>query len=107
MGRSVMIPIVLQLYTPDSHTTASEWRTSARHGIPGYGKPTVENLKRYIKRYNHSLRPGGANSHIGRRGRATGGQIRSQKTGAVLAEWRAPTFTTDPTDFDVLYREHD
>ena len=51
--------------------------------------------------------PGGANEHLGRRGRATGGWVVDQNTMRTVAEWKAPMFSTDESDFDVLYRERD
>lgn len=100
MGRDRPIRYVLQLYSHGSVLSAQEWRTRARYGVPGYGAPTEANLKRYLRQYNKSLLPGGANAHIGTRGRATGGFIKDQKTGRVLVDYRRPMFSTDPMDFD-------
>lgn len=106
MGRSYKIRYVVRLLCPESIASPAEWRVGARHGAPGYGRPTVDNLRKYIRKYNESLRPGGANDHIGRRGRAIGGVVVDQEHGnVVVAEWKAPMFTTDASEFDVLYRE--
>lgn len=109
MGSTRKIRYVVRLVMPESgYDSGSEWRVGARYGASGYGRPTVENLKRYIKHYNASLRPGGVNSHIGRRGRAVGGTIVDQGRGnRVVAEWRAPMFTTDESEFEPLYRERE
>jgi hypothetical protein len=42
-----------------------EWRVGQRYQIPGYGKPTNNNLKKWVDHFNKSLEPGGANSHLG------------------------------------------
>ena len=105
MGRSLKVRYALHLVTPESHTTSMAWRTGTHYGAPGYGRPTAANIKRYIGKYNKSLRPGEVNAHIGRRGRATGGWVVDQNSMKIVAEWKAPMFSTDESDFDVLYKD--
>lgn len=51
------------------------------------GKPTEENIKKWVEMYNASLEPDGVNSHVGRSAAVYGGSIKNQKTGDIVAHW--------------------
>jgi len=60
------------------------------------GRPTNENLAKYVEAYHESLKPGNTNwhlcksaSHIPYWNKA---RIIRQKTGEIVAEWNAPAF---------------
>lgn len=60
------------------------------------GRPTRANLERYIFRYADSLKAGGVNAHVSK---ALGfvpypreARIVNQRTGAVVAHWKADRF---------------
>ncbi len=66
-------------------------------GVKGYGKPTAENLAKYIDRYHESLKPGGSNHGLvttfGTKVYANAARIvRNDGSGVVVAEWKAPPF---------------
>lgn len=42
---------------PDPAMTNAAWRKE-------YGRPTVENLAKYVAKFNESLQPGGCNAHV-------------------------------------------
>jgi hypothetical protein len=64
-----------------------EWRVKAQYGAPGYGKPTLENLDRWIARFEKSMQPGGVNAHLGY-DPVLYAKVVDQRTGEVLVEWR-------------------
>ena len=92
MGRSVTPPYRLEM----PGVTAMCWRVKAQYGIPGCGKPTYENLVKYIEAYNKSLELGGSNQHISKAlgyiPYPTWARIVRQADGVVMAEWKAPLF---------------
>lgn len=45
--------------------TPSEWRVKARGQVPGYGKPSNENLAKHALFVEASTAPGGVNAHLG------------------------------------------
>jgi len=58
-----------------------EWRSQ-------YGRPSRQNIQRFVEKTNESMEPGGANSHLGMRGAIYGGRILDQFNGMeVVAEW--------------------
>jgi hypothetical protein len=66
MGRSRVIPYTIKITTSDGAiSTPSEWRLRSVRGCPADGKPTVENISRWVERYEASLRAGGTNAHLG------------------------------------------
>lgn len=67
----------------------SEWK------VKEYGKPTPENLSKWRDKFNQSLKPGGANAHIGMVGYIQYKlQIYNQKTKSVVCEFNPPMFET-------------
>lgn len=66
-----------------------EWRVRGRRGLSGYGKPTEENLQRFLDTMNASMEKGGVNAHL-REGdpmfKYVAGRIVRQSDGKVMAE---------------------
>jgi hypothetical protein len=60
------------------------------------GKPTVENLDKWRKSMNASMKPGGVNEHIshslGFMPHIGNCEIHNQKTGQIVAAFKAPVF---------------
>jgi hypothetical protein len=94
MGRST---------TPKYAIRVSEGR-NAKHGVTPMawsvkesGKPTAENLAKWVEAYHRSLEPGGVNAHIfrsiGHVPYLTAARIvRNVSGGETVAEWIAPMF---------------
>lgn len=61
-----------------------------------YGKPTPENIERYIRLYVKSQEPGGPNAHIakslGYLDIPNQGRVIRQRDNKLVAEWKAPAF---------------
>jgi len=57
-----------------------------------YGKPTPENIEKWVSGYIRSHFKGGANDHIGKTPNVSSAQIVNQKTQKVVTSWRAPAF---------------
>lgn len=91
MGRSVAITYAVQLFVPGKFHTPSEWRPRARlHGVvPAHGKPTAENLAKYVAGYEESTRGDGCNKHLGEL-KVASARIVHQPTGAVVATYVRP-----------------
>lgn len=90
MGRSRLIPIVIELLeTPGMYITPMEWQT--KHA----GKPTLENVQRYVYEFVQSQKTGEPNFGIGKtlivpnRARVYK-QTRNGRE--LLVEWTAPMF---------------
>lgn len=90
-----MIPVTVEMTsTTASGTfkhTPSEWRSRKQGQIPSYGKPTAENLKAYVEHFEASTKEGGCNAHLGLTV-VFSAFIKDQRTGAVLATYRGPSF---------------
>lgn len=81
-GRTVTPKYVVDVQIKMGIATPAAWE------IKEYGKPTVNNLKKYIEAYNQSLMAGGANQHIGSRGMATWAGIRENAPNSpYIVEW--------------------
>lgn len=92
MGRSYTPPYRLEM----SGTTSMCWMVGDRYQVKGNGKPTYDNLVKFIREYARSLEAGGTNEHISK---ALGyvpypnwAKIVRQKDGVVMAEWKAAPF---------------
>lgn len=58
-----------------------------------YGRPTPDNIKRFFRAFEVSLKPGECNHHIAHLNSPYGsGKIIRQKTGEVVAEYSEPAF---------------
>ena len=81
MGRSVTPKFVIVLNTNiGNHTTA--WRVKSNGAnIPGYGKPTKENIRTYVAKWEESFAPGGCNHQ------ASGGKVVKVSTAAILDQF--------------------
>ena len=82
-GRSVSVRFIFRpkLVYKKLRMTESVWKSRQS------GKPTSQNIKRYVEMFNSSLEPDGANSQIGRGGAIYGGEIFDYELGEVVAEW--------------------
>jgi hypothetical protein len=97
MGRSTTPEFVVEMREHDGgrRFTPQAWRVKGQHGIPGDGKPTKENLERFVKKFEESTEPGGANSHLGPT-RIVYARIRQNCTGgATVAEYIPHDLTED------------
>jgi hypothetical protein len=77
--------------TGTARRTPAEWRTRKQGQAPGYGKATPENLQAYVKHFEASTKEGGCNAHLGLTV-VFSAFIKDQRTGAVLATYRGPSF---------------
>lgn len=76
--------------------TSAAWRSAAKYGAPGMGRPTVANLAAHVASLNASMLPGGCNEHIARAFGETivlAAQIVHQASGDVVARYAAPAAT--------------
>lgn len=59
------------------------------------GKPSQDTIEAYRQRFNASLKPGGANAHLGETAHLLCNlEVYDQRTGEVVATHRAPMFET-------------
>jgi hypothetical protein len=70
-----------RVYPGHGYTTDAEWKSGV------YGRPTPQNIKQYIEKFNASLESGGVNSAIGRGYAVYGAEIVDQMTKEVIAQW--------------------
>jgi hypothetical protein len=54
---------------------------------PMNGRPSSQNIKRYVNKFNLSLEPRGANAHVGREMAIWGADIIDQFSGETVATW--------------------
>ena len=106
MGRSTTPRYIVQLVevappglTAGTHTPYT-WHVKSRTNVTGYGAPTDDNLTKYVMEYAKSLKLGGVNAHLSK---ADGyvpypniAYIKDQKTGRVVARWKAAMFQIFP-----------
>lgn len=57
-----------------------------------YGKPTVENLRKFRDGYNNTMKPGGANAHLSSRDHFGALRIVRQSDNEVIAFYNPPLF---------------
>lgn len=91
MGTSRAIKYTVQLNLSGSGgkaytCTPSEWRSRARGKTPGHGKPTAENLAKYIAAFEESTHGEGCNAHLGVQ-KVTTASILDQDTRTVVATY--------------------
>jgi hypothetical protein len=81
-----MIPTYrLEVACDDMTCTPMVWHVRKRGPTPGCGRPTVENIDRWVGRFERTLQ-----KHFGRffsRCRVQRARIIAQKTGQVVADW--------------------
>jgi hypothetical protein len=98
MGRSTTPKYALVVDCTGVHCTRMAWHVKPPVGCSvGYGKPTAENLAKYIETFRKSLHPGGANEHLmkayGSKALPNAARIiLNDGSGTVVAEWKAPMF---------------
>jgi hypothetical protein len=97
MGRSRKIHYVIHIITSDSSgwVTPSEWKCKES------GKPTTENIDRYVTVFENSLKPGGCNAHLGFF-TLTKCWIVDQFKGEIVAEWVRKEYRPDEPLFQVI-----
>ena len=92
MGSSKPIAYTVELVIKDESgslraCTASEWRVRARYGnLPGYGKPTLENLSKYVSGFEASTQPDGCNQHLGAQ-KVISAFIKDQRSSSIVATY--------------------
>lgn len=91
MGRSRTPRYVVEV-NGTGRAQAMEWRARRRGQVLGYGKPTNENLAKWVERFNAALKPGGVNEHLGDRCRVDSAKVVDQFSGEVKAVYKAPMF---------------
>lgn len=95
MGKSITPKYVVEM----DGTTGMFWHVRQHYQSPGNGKPTNENLAKYVQDYIDSLKPDGVNKHVSK---ALGyipmpkwaRIVRNDGSREILAEWFAPIFMT-------------
>ena len=104
MGRSTTPKYAIVTDCRGMVASRSAWNVKPPVGCAkGHGKPTAENLEKYVGAFIDSLRPGGPNRHLFT---AFGTKvipnavriIRNDGSGLVVAEWKAPMFMALPAD---------
>jgi hypothetical protein len=85
MGRSISIRYTVEVDSVSGVNSPCEWRTRRRGVVPAYGAPTVSNLRAFLRAFNESLKPGGANAHLPMNARAVSARIIDQTTRTVVA----------------------
>jgi hypothetical protein len=89
MSRSRLIPVTVNFVTDNGYWTPSEWRTrSTRQGGYSHGKPTLENLQKYVADAEAATQPGGVNAHLGPT-KILKAWIIDQRSGEKLVEYTA------------------
>ena len=82
-GKSTTPKYVVDMHIKKGRTTPAGWT------VKQHGKPTTQNLKKYVDAYNDSVKPGGVNKHLGDQSTATWAGIRTNTAGSedYIAEW--------------------
>lgn len=100
MGSSKPVTFTVELVIQDESgslraCTASEWRVRARYGnLPGYGKPTLENLTKYVSGFEASTQPQGCNQHLGVQ-KVISAFIKDQRCSTIVATYGTAANRTD------------
>jgi len=85
MGRSRMMTFVLHTRAtmPDTRTTPCEWK------VKQSGKPTQDNITKWVKDFEDSLRPNGINDHLGIFS-ITQAWVVDQRNNEIVCRWKRP-----------------
>lgn len=86
MSRSSTPTYRLEYSVPGFHITPMAWRVKREGQVPGYGKPTDENLRKEVLGFENSCEPGGPNAHLGLM-KVRSAKIVHQFTGDVVATY--------------------
>lgn len=65
MGKSKTVRYVVSVTADRGVWTNAEWRSKVRGTLPGFGRPTAENLRNYCVALERSTSAGGVNAHLG------------------------------------------
>lgn len=87
MGRSTTPTHAVRMVVPGFAYSPAAWPT--KH----HGRPTDATLAEYVTEFEASCAPGGCNAHLGPQ-RVTRASVIRQSTGALVASYTAPAFTT-------------
>lgn len=91
MGRDITFTYRVEVKesTGNAVVTPMGWRKE-------YGKPTQDNLTKWVESYNNALKPDGVNAHVskalGHMPILSHAKIVRQSTGDTICEWNAPVF---------------
>ena len=103
MGGSRTFPYVLKIKTVSgAFHTPMEWRLRAQFGIPGYGKPTVANIDKWVTALEDSMKPGGCNAHIGFDPVVEARIVENHAGGDTVAEWVRSVQRPNEPKFQVI-----
>lgn len=102
MGQSRMWTYSLKFRcVSGKHYTPNEWRVkSHRLYGPGFGKPTPENIDKWVSGFEQSMIDG-VNKHLGT-DQVVYAEIVDQRTGEVVAKWKRSEFRKDQPLFQVI-----
>ncbi len=93
----------LNLHPTHRLTTSAEWDVRA------YGRPTRENIARFVEAQTRSFMSGGPNhslaEEMGYLPVPSRVRVVEQKSGRVVAEWEAPAFMALPEPVDLTLEE--
>lgn len=98
MGRSTTPKFAIVMDCAGMAPSRMAWYVKPPVGCKtGYGKPTAENLEKYVATYLDTLKPGGVNRGLvetfGMKVIPNAARIvHNDGSGLVVAEWKAPMF---------------
>jgi hypothetical protein len=106
----------VQIFSPGYSYTEAAWEIKQRFGQNkgqvAAGKPTDDNLRTYVTKFEDSTEPGGVNDHLGTR-KITRASIKDQQTGDIVATYHAALIKEDfsqddePTEDDITTDDHE
>jgi hypothetical protein len=88
-GRSVSFQFTINMSGGGMTWTPAAWRIKGVGQVRGYGTPNEANLAKHMASLGASMKPGGANAHLGDRPGPTHAEIVDTFTGKVVAKWDA------------------
>lgn len=106
MGQSRLIPYTIEYRCSDGHHyTPCEWRVRQQRQMPQHhvdGKPTTENIDKWVTAFEESRRSGGCNAHLGF-AVVLEAMIKDQKKGGeVVVRWVRRTARPNEPMFQVI-----
>ncbi len=97
-GRSSTPKYVIRVIAPGHHVSDASWDVNSRGQLRGAGKPNEANLAKYMEALISSMKPGGANAHLGDRNFNVTEAAIYNNDGTYqnpLATWKAPMFKVE------------
>jgi hypothetical protein len=86
----------LEVNCPGHYITPMAWNVKGKYGYPGDGKPTAENLAKWVQAFIDSHKPGGSNHHLSSMGTlpipSYARIVLNDGSRTLVAEWKAPMF---------------